>query len=92
MLGSVNQTILSSGAEAVMQEPKGFASQFSCLVSDLQIRILKAKRGRYSREDVAVASGVHLNTIARLLSGGNLSIETLIQISKGVDALEARKI
>ena len=65
------------------------ASQLTDLIRNLQRRILVAKNERlWSREDLALVSQIHLNTIARFLSGGNLSLETLLQLAKGVDALE----
>ncbi|MDA8647197.1 hypothetical protein N9L75_03800 [Porticoccaceae bacterium] len=57
----------------------------------LKRKILRAKSSRlFSREDVANLSGIHINTVARFLSGGNLRIETIVQIAKAVDQLELR--
>ena len=67
------------------------ANQLTDLISNLQRRILVAKNERlWSREDLALVSQIHLNTIARFLSGGNLGLETLLILAKGVDALEGR--
>ena len=66
------------------------ANQLTDVIKNLQRRILVASNKHlWTREDLALVSQIHRNTIARFLSGGNLSLDTLLILSKGVDELES---
>jgi hypothetical protein len=68
---------------------EGLGRQLEYLQTTLKLQILKSVQHKlYSREDIAEMSGIHLNTIGRFLSGGNLSINTLIDLAHAVDTLE----
>ena len=45
-------------------------------------------RGAYTRKDIVAESGLHRNTLARFLAGGNLSIDTLLWLAVAIDRLE----
>jgi hypothetical protein len=57
---------------------------------DLKQTIFTAlgSRGAYTRQDIVAESGLHRNTLARFLAGGNLSIDTLLWLAVVIDCLE----
>ena len=66
------------------------SGQLDKVYTDLQQTVLTAlgSRGAYTRQDIVDESGIHRNTLARFLAGGNLSIDTLMWLAVAIDRLE----
>ena len=66
------------------------SGQLDKVYTDLQQTVLTAlgSRGAYTRQDIVDESGIHRNTLARFLAGGNLSIDTLLWLAVAIDRLE----
>ena len=66
------------------------AEQFKGAHDDLKRTIFRAigSRSAYTRNDISEHSGIHRNTLARWLHGGEASLSTLITLASTVDYLE----
>jgi len=66
------------------------AEQFNNAHEDLTRTIYRAigSRRAYTRDDISERSGIHRNTLARFLNGGNLALATLVELATAIDSLE----